>query len=211
LLARLNIAMAGFRHADEEHPLIWDLARAADLRGLLGDIEAPAQRALATESLDRFEQVVAPQLQGMRRQAVHNDANPGNILVDPANPETILGLIDFGDAARTVLAADVAIAATYHLGIDDDPLRGAGELVSGYHAVLPLRPEEIDLLCDLMATRLMMSVTIGAWRARRQPENRDYILRNNQAAWARLQRLACLDREDGAAYLRHVCSETAHV
>ncbi|CAN7682992.1 phosphotransferase [Bosea sp. LjRoot9] len=210
-LGRLNIAMAAFRHPDEEHALIWDMARAADLRGLLCEIEEPGQRALATASLDRFEQAIAPLLPGMRRQAVHNDANPGNILVDPADPAAVIGMIDFGDAARTVLAADVAIAAAYHLGTDDNPLGPAGELIAGYHAVLPLLPEEIDLLCDLMATRLMMSVTIGAWRAQRHPENRAYILRNNQAAWARLRRLACLDRQDGAAYLRRICNEIADV
>ncbi|WP_342235391.1 phosphotransferase [Inquilinus sp. OTU3971] len=206
-LGRLGRALAGFRHPADEHELIWDMAGAARLRGLLGEIEDADSRALAEAGLDRFDDAVAPVLPGLRRQVIHADANPSNILVDPADPDTIAGIIDFGDAVRTVLATDVAVAAAYHLSDGEDPLGPAGELIAGYHAALPLRPEEIGLLCDLMATRLVMIVVIGAWRARRNPENRDYILRNNRTAWARLQRLAGLDRQMAADRLHRICRE----
>ena len=211
LVGRIAAALAGFRHPAETHELIWDMAGAARLRDLLGEIEDPDRRALATAALDRFDGVVAPALTGLRRQMVHADANPSNILIDPADPDTVTGLIDFGDAVRTVLATDVAVAAAYHLADDDDPLGPAGELIAGYHAAMPLRPEEIGLLCDLMATRLMMIVIIGAWRARRHPENRDYILRNNQTAWARLHRLAGLDRQAATERLHRICREGTDV
>jgi Ser/Thr protein kinase RdoA (MazF antagonist) len=210
LIGRTAAALAGFRHPAEAHELIWDMAGAARLRDLLGEIEDADRRALAAATLDRFDLVVAPALAGLRRQMIHADANPSNVLVDPADPDTITGLIDFGDAVRTVLATDVAVAAAYHLADDDDPLGPAGELIAGYHAALPLQPEEIGRLCDLMATRLMMIVIVGAWRARRHPENRAYILRNNQTAWARLQRLAGVDREAAADRLHRICREESH-
>jgi Ser/Thr protein kinase RdoA (MazF antagonist) len=206
-LGRLGVALAGFRHPADEHELIWDMAGAARLRELLGEIEDADRRVLAEAGLDRFEQAVVPALPKLRRQVIHADANPSNVLVDPADPDTITGLIDFGDAVRTVLASDVAVAAAYHLSDGDDPLGPAGELIAGYHAALPLQPQEIDLLCDLMATRLVMIVVIGAWRARRHPENRDYILRNNRTAWARLRRLADLDRQEAADRLHRICRE----
>lgn len=209
-LGRLGTALAGFRHPADEHELIWDMAGAARLRNLLGEIEDAGSRALAAAYLDRFDRAVAPALPGLRRQVIHADANPSNILVDPTDPDTITGLIDFGDAVRTVLATDVAVAAAYHLSDGDDPLGPAGELIAGYHAALPLQPEEIGLLCDLMATRLAMIVIIGAWRARRHPENRDYILRNNRTAWARLRRLADLDRQAAADRLHRICREESH-
>lgn len=207
---RIAAALADFRHPADAHDLIWDMAGAGRLRDLLGDIEDPDRRALATAYLDRFDGVVSPALAGLRRQMVHADANPSNILVDVADPDTVTGLIDFGDAVRTVLATDVAVAAAYHLSDSDDPLGPAGELIAGYHAALPLRPQEIDLLCDLMATRLVMIVIIGAWRARRHPENRAYILRNNQISWARLHRLADLDRQQAADCLHRICREESH-
>lgn len=207
LAGRTAAALAGFRHPAEAHGLIWDMAGAARLRDLLGEIEDPDRRALAAAALDRFDGTVAPALAGLRRQMVHADANPSNLLVDPADPDMVTGLIDFGDAVRTVLASDVAVAAAYHLADGDDPLGPAGELIAGYHAALPLQAEEIGLLCALIATRLMMIVIVGAWRARRHPENRDYILRNNQTAWARLQRLAGLDRQEAADRLHRICRE----
>ena len=210
LVGRIAVALSDFRHPAEAHELIWDMAGAARLRDLLGDIEDPDRRALATAYLDRFDGVVSPALAGLRRQMVHADANPSNILVDPADPDTVTGLIDFGDAVRTVLATDVAVAAAYHLADDDDPLGPAGDLIAGYHAAMPLRPEEIGLLADLMATRLMMIVVVGAWRARRHPENRAYILRNNQTAWARLRRLAGLDRQAAADRLHRICRGDSH-
>lgn len=210
LVGRIAAALAEFRHPAEAHELIWDMAGAARLRDLLGDIEDPERRALAAAYLDRFDGVVSPALARLRRQMVHADANPSNILVDPADPDTVTGLIDFGDAVRTVLATDVAVAAAYHLADDDDPLAPAGELIAGYHAALPLQAEEIGLLCDLIATRLMMIVIVGAWRARRHPENRAYILRNNQTAWARLHRLAGLDRQGAADRLHRICRGDSH-
>jgi hydroxylysine kinase len=42
-------------------------------------------------------------------------------------------------------------------------------------------------------------------RAKRYPDNRDYILRNNQAARQGLKRLEKIGRDEGRAYLRDVC------
>ena len=63
-------------------------------------------------------------------------------------------------------------------------------MIAAYHAVLPLEPAEFSVLFDLIATRMAMTVVISSWRAVRYPANRNYILRNNAAAWARLQRMA---------------------
>ena len=63
-------------------------------------------------------------------------------------------------------------------------------------------PAEFDLLPDLIATRLVMTVVISSWRAVRYPENRDYILRNNDAAWARLRRMTKLSRPQAMQQLQ---------
>ena len=68
-------------------------------------------------------------------------------------------------------------------------------MIAAYHAVLPLEPAEFSVLFDLIATRMAMTIVISSWRAARYPANRNYILRNNAAAWARLQRMAALSRD----------------
>jgi hypothetical protein len=42
---------------------------------------------------------------------------------------------------------------------------------------------------------MAMTIVISSWRAARYPANRNYILRNNAAAWARLRRMATLSRD----------------
>ena len=58
--------------------------------------------------------------------------------------------------------------------------------------MLPLEDAEFEILFDLVATRMILTVLITSWRADIQPENREYILRNAPSAWAGLERFACL-------------------
>jgi hydroxylysine kinase len=71
--------------------------------------------------------------------------------------------------------------------------------------VLPLEPDELRVLFDLITTRMAMTIVISSWRAARYPANRNYILRNNAAAWARLQRVATLSRDQAALQIKRAC------
>ncbi len=204
-LARLDRALQGFTHPGSGHELMWDLQHAGRVRGLLVHIADDARRALATRFLDAFEQHALPQMPILRAQIIHNDLNPHNVLVFPNAPDEIAGIIDFGDAVQAPLVNDLAVAAAYQMTKAGHPLEGPGHMVAGFHAVLPLEPEEIAVLFDLIATRMVLTVAISNWRAARYPENRDYILRNAPKAWAGLERLAQLSREEAQTYLRQAC------
>jgi hydroxylysine kinase len=71
--------------------------------------------------------------------------------------------------------------------------------------VLPLEPAELRVLFDLITTRMAMTIVISSWRAAIYPANRNYILRNNAAAWARLQRMATLSRDRAAFQIQRAC------
>ncbi|ADU35288.1 phosphotransferase [Variovorax paradoxus] len=205
-LARLAIALRGFFHPAAGHDLPWDLKHAGDLRDLLAHIPDMRQRSLAERFLDGFEEHARPQLARLRAQVVHNDLNDYNVLVDPAHHDRVAGILDFGDMVHTALINDLAIASSYQLTDSSDPLGTVAEFVAAYHAVLPLEPMEIDVLFDLMATRLVSVVAIGGWRAQQHPENRDYILRNNAKSWARLERCGALPRAQARQTLRRACN-----
>lgn len=203
--ARLARGLRDFRHSGASHKLLWDLQHAAELRPLVDAVPAD-RRSLVEHFLDGFEAHALPMLPRLRRQPVHNDLNPHNIVVDPGNHERIAGIIDFGDLTMTARVNDLAIAAAYQVADSDDPLAPASQLIAGYHAVTPLDPAELDVLFDLMATRMVMTVVISSWRAVRYPENRDYILRNNQGAWARLTRVARLTRIQAMQRIQRACN-----
>lgn len=189
-LARLARALADFRHPSDSYELAWDIANADRLQPLLTYVRDGEKAKLAQIALERFRTIAKPCMSGLRTQVVHNDLNTHNVLVDAADTDKVSGILDFGDIIRTQLVNDVAIGAAYHIAAGPDPLQGPSEFVEAYQEITPLYPEEIELLPDLIATRLLVTVLITGWRAERYPENSTYILKNNGAAWDGLDRLA---------------------
>lgn len=205
LLAKLDLGLRDFSHPASDHELMWDMKHASRLRDLLVHIADPQRRGLAGRFLDNFEAHALPAFAHLRAQVIHNDLNPHNVLVYPDDPDRIAGIIDFGDMVHAPLINNLAVAAAYHPTDSGHPLEAMADLVRAYHAELPLQGEEIDILFDLIATRMVLTVTISGWRAARYPENRDYILRNNSKAWAGLERLSSLPRREAQAYLHRIC------
>lgn len=205
-LARLDRALQGFHPVLAGHELAWDLQHAARLRPLLDEIEDPARRSLATLFLDRFERHVVPRLPELRTQVIHNDYQPYNVLVDATAGIEVTGVIDFGDAVVAPLINDVAVACAYHVDGAPRPFDHVAELLAGYTDIVPLRPVEVAILSDLLTTRMVMTVAISNWRARRQPENQAYILRNAPPAWRGLERCALIHRDDAAHQLTAACT-----
>lgn len=204
VLARLGCALRGFAHPAAGHRLQWDIRHALDLRPML----VPGQEDLAAE-LDGFAARVAPVLPGLRRQVVHNDMNHHNIVVDPADPGRIAGVLDFGDMVETALICDVAVAAAYLITHDPDPVAPVARMVAAYHRITPLLPAETALLRDLIVARLVTSIVISETRARRYPGNAAYILRNTPAMRDAMARFAALPRAEVTARIEAALSPTA--
>jgi Ser/Thr protein kinase RdoA (MazF antagonist) len=201
-LARLDLALRDFRHPAESHELMWDIQRASRLRGLIPHLPEAADRELALAMLDRFEARAVPVLPGLRRQVLHNDFNPHNILADALHDDRVAGIIDFGDMVRGPLVQDLATACAYQLTAVGHPLAGPLELARAFHAANPLQPAEVAVLADLIATRLVVTVTISGWRAAQQPENAEYILRNYGRTLGGLRRLGAMPAEAARDYLQ---------
>ena len=192
MAARLSLGLRDFHHPAAGHVLQWDIKQASALRPLLPHIAA-SLRPLATETLDRFDRDIGPRLAGCRVQIVHNDLNPHNVLVDPDDPARITGILDFGDMVETPLVCDAGVTAAYQI----DPMAPRDSLTTfarAYHATLPLTAQELALLPDLAATRMLTTLAIASARAARYPDNAAYILRNVPAAAAGLTALAAAPR-----------------
>jgi Ser/Thr protein kinase RdoA (MazF antagonist) len=205
-LARLDRALSDFAYPEIDHDLSWDLKHATRLRHLLVHIENRSNRNRAERALDHFDAFVIPAQPHLREQVIHNDLSLFNVLVDETEPSRVLGVIDFGDLVRAPLINDLAIASSYHFAGDGDPLAPILEIVRAYHAEQPLKTEETDLLFDLVAMRMAMTILITEWRARRYPENRAYILKNHPAASLGLSRLDEISREAAQEQFRKACA-----
>jgi 4-aminobutyrate aminotransferase-like enzyme/Ser/Thr protein kinase RdoA (MazF antagonist) len=186
--ARLTLALRGFFHpAAGSRKLLWDLARAADLRPHLSAIVDARRRRLVENVLDRYEERVAPRWPALRAQVVHGDLNRDNVLVDERG--RIAAIVDFGDIGFSSVVGDFAIGVSSLLRgrSGDDAFRAARIATDGFQSRLPLEPLELDLLGDLVAARLAAVVTISAWRVERYPENAAYIQAWDDESWQLLE------------------------
>lgn len=189
LLGRLDQALQGFEHPEQDREYIWDVAQMGTVRELAHHL-SDDRLNFVSRWMDHFDDEIEPLISSLPSQVIHSDFNPENLLVDPAKPEAITGVIDFADMIRSARVIDPAIAVAYQCFGQQDPVQIAADLVGAYHQITPLSEAEIGLMPDLVTARLVQSLTIGARRAELHPGNRDYILIHAEPAWQAIQRLA---------------------
>lgn len=174
-LAHLGRALHDFDHPGSEHGLLWDMQQALALRKIIGHVaDQDLQQGIA-RALDDFEAFALPCFGELRAQVVHSDFNPDNIVIDENDSSTVAGVIDFGDMLEAPLVVDVGIGASYLRRLEGNPLAGIAEFIAGYHSVTALEIDEIDLLFDLIKTRLVASITILSWRAKLRGADDAYL------------------------------------
>lgn len=189
-LAELGLGLKDYDGRPPEGKLMWDISHTLDLQAVVGDV-AEERRAQVEAVLAEFERSLPAIAALERRQIIHNDFNPHNILLDPAEPTKVVGIIDFGDMVHATLINDLAVGISYHMATDNWAAR-TGAFLDGFLSARPLLRPEVELLPLLMRCRLAMSIIIAEWRSARFPENRAYIMRNHATAWRGLQNIADL-------------------
>ena len=205
-LGALDLALAGFAHPGLDRPLLWDMektgTRLADYKPML---ESEQDLRLVEHFEAAYLRQVEPRRTRLRRGVIHNDANRGNVLVDE-DGEHVTSIIDFGDMIDSWLVLEPAIAATYAMHDQTDPLACAVAVVRGYHRSLPLHDIEIDVLFDLIGMRLCMSLCLCAYQQRLQPDN-TYLSVDQQQTRTLLQQFYPLERGEVQARLRAACAQ----
>jgi len=205
LLGRMDRRLLSFEHPHAARSIEWSLSETSRLRRWLDAVDDPHARALVTAVIDRFDTIVAPLLPALRSCVLHNDANDYNILVEEGpTPTRVAGLIDFGDSVCAPVICELAIAIAYALFAKDNPLEVAATLTQAFHQELPLAPEELDVLFDLVSSRLAMSVVLCSRELRARPQN-TYLAVSTAPALRALDRLARIAPEQARARLRRAC------
>ena len=114
---------------------------------------------------------MTPKISLLRRGAIHNDVNKGNLLIDTSSGEfKISGLIDFGDMHFSCLLFELATNIAAFIN-DDDVLAVSGYLIAGYQAVFPLPGLEFELLHEAVSARLCQVFLIASRQAKERTEN----------------------------------------
>ena len=201
-MGRFSAARKGFGHPASHRPgFLWNLDEAMALKPWLDDIGPPDERALVSRMFARYEERAAPRLRAMRASVLHQDANDNNLIVSDDGAR-VTGLIDFGDMTFGRQINELAVTLAYAVLDLEDLYASALPVIRGYASAFPLEQGEADVLFDLVAARLAVSVCISSHRGRDFPEN-EYLQVSRASA---LRTLTVLDQTNPAllaAFARH--------
>jgi Ser/Thr protein kinase RdoA (MazF antagonist) len=188
--ARLDEALASLASEPFERVLLWDLQRFADLQGLIGTLGDSESEPVVAAIIRDFAADVAPRLASLPRQVIHNDFNRDNVLVDPARPGTVAGVLDFGDAVTSARVIEVAVAMAYAVPIGPgDPWHAPSQVLTGYQSVARLSAEELAVLPRLVIARHAQRLLLNARLVATLPQSADYTGRYLITTWQQLQAL----------------------
>jgi len=206
MLARLGQALRDYDHpAARGRELLWDLREAPRYLAEVGRLERAEDRDMATGILTHLRDSVLPQTLALRHQLIHGDVNEQNLLINPAAPYEITGIIDFGDMIHAPLVLDIADLAADYLIAPQDVLTTLCDAVAGYHAITPLQEAEIALIYDLAGARLLLAPLINSWRAQETPDAPGYIQIYTESSLAACHSLQKIGRDAATRALRQVC------
>jgi len=180
IIGNVSTALSGFDHTAIHREFLWDLAKS----------EAVVRENLSRETdagfRDLLQQVIAGHAEAMnritgplRQSVVHGDMNDWNVFtspVDPAGnlPQSVTGIIDFGDMVWSDSINDLAVAIAYAVLDRPDPLDIACRMVASCHRQWPLTPDERQLLWHRVRLRLATSVVMAA-KQLVDDSNNDYL------------------------------------
>ncbi len=198
---RLCNALRGFEHPAAHRAIVWDVLQVGRLGGVLEQVAGFPARGEVVALLELLVPRVESAVPRLRQQIVHNDLNPLNVLVDPADEDCVTGIIDFGDITRTALVADVAVTAAEQIpeGTATDvsaACQAVREVAAAYHESVPLLQPELAILGTLVAARLATILVVHAWHLERNPHGGHYLEHDPQFIRARLQIARALVREE---------------
>ncbi|HET7031298.1 MAG TPA: phosphotransferase [Candidatus Limnocylindrales bacterium] len=187
-MGRTARALSRFDHPAASRAFHWDARRGLDvIDAHAAAVRDPERAALLRRWRVRLEPLrrVLPTL---RESVIHNDANDHNVLV-AADRRRISGLLDLGDAIRSVTVNELAVAAAYAALDAPDPFAAIAAVRAGFERELPLRADEVAAVDDLVALRLCTSVALSAHQSALAPDD-PYLTISEAPAWGLLERLA---------------------
>ncbi|MFW6128817.1 MAG: aminotransferase class III-fold pyridoxal phosphate-dependent enzyme [Candidatus Aminicenantaceae bacterium] len=206
-LGKMDKILEGFSHPFSRRDLEWDLRKALFIKEHLHKIPDGKKRKIVEKFVHDFETFVVPLFPELRKSVIYNDANDHNIIVKNSwpEPQTIVGIVDFGDMVTTFTICEIAVAAAYAMMGKENPLETAVSLIRGYNEKFPLTEAELKVLFLFIAMRLCVSVTLSSIRKKSHPDN-PYLTISEKPAWELLEQLSRWDKNFTFYAFRHACS-----
>lgn len=187
LITSFGIAIAKFNLATKDlyipaikaKKIKWDLSNTHISRDDLRCISNTKYRSLVDYFLLQFDLYVKPKLHHLPHQIIHNDANDWNVL---CTDHTVSGIIDFGDTVYSTRISEIAVALSYIMVNEKDPIQKGCIFLRAYHEVYPIEVNELKLLYYFISARMCVSLISSAASRKEDPDNA-YISVSEKGFW----------------------------
>tara|TARA_B100001248_G_scaffold103616_2_gene77211 strand:- start:2351 stop:5380 length:3030 start_codon:yes stop_codon:yes gene_type:complete len=208
LSSQLTKSLKDFNHPYAHRSIKWDISKSLWVESHLDIFDS--KKAKVLKKFIRGFKNNLRLYQKLEKSVIHNDINDNNIIVthDFLNPE-VKSIIDFGDSVYSQTINDLAITCSYGVMNHKDPLSGCLDIVKGYNENRKIKDEELKLLYNLIAMRLVISVTISSINRYKEPNNR-YLFISERAAWDLIYKWKEVNSEFAYYSFRRACSIDAH-
>lgn len=200
--------LKGFDHKIAHREFEWDIAQSVWTKKHL-NLFNHDQKKILKYFHQEFESKNNDYNQ-LRKSVIHNDINDNNIIVseDLISP-SVKSIVDFGDAINTQIINEVGAVCAYAIMNQNDPLDAALPVVSGYHSIYPLKENEVEHLYNVIAMKLVISVTKSAINKIKEPGNK-YLLISEKHAWELLNKWYNISSEFATYSFRKSCGFNSH-
>ncbi len=196
-VAEIATILSSFSHPAAHRTHRWDLGEADHQRHHVSLIEDAERRLLVQRAYNLYVACARMFLDELPHSVIHGDWNDENVLMSEGR---VVGLLDFGDCLYNPTICELAIAVTYAVMDESDPLGAGAEIVASYHQQRPLLAKELKVLFPLMCGRLAASVSTAAERRRIDPGRSAWFV-HEERAWRALDYLLQIDPADAAREL----------
>ena len=165
LTGRLCLALQDFKHTAATHFMPWDA-----MNGLVVFDSFKARYTPPdlvddfAPHLERLKDISLPLMAALPTQVVHNDAHLGNLLSDPAKPDNVVGLIDFGDIIERPLVIDLSSTIASIIETNANVVGCCRLLLEGFERHVSAPDNQLELLYDAVFARLALSVQLFQFR-----------------------------------------------
>lgn len=171
LIASFHLKAASFQV--KGNPLrihYWDLAQFLVNEQRLSAVPPKMQKKVQ-KGIAEYHQIL-PVLKQCKKGIIHNDFNQENVIVSGKN---VMGIIDFGDAIKTILVADIAIAFAHLCFLQSKPLIFCKEMYQAYTKKKNLNRAEQGVLFSLVKARFITGIINGYFNERQLGRHQDFI------------------------------------
>ena len=196
----LDNILKSFDHPAFHRVQAWDLRQVLSTAQFVAFIDDADIQDLIRNVHQTFNNYVLPDSSEFSWSVLMGDCNDSNVIINPSRQSgaaAVQGFIDFGDAVYSWTVNDVAIAICYALTTEygrQNVFETIGYILCGYLATCPtiLSHCELKHLQTLIACRLSISISVGAYSIAQDPTN-EYLKLHALPARQALRLLLSID------------------